>query len=941
MPTLPRAPFPWSPRRRPTGPTPEVPASSPAKPRATPTTSPAKRSTPTKTATKAAPRRPATQAAGGRAGDTRWRTPPRTSPFSRASSPSASGPGCTSDPPAHRPAPPRLRGRRQLGRRGDGRRVPPASTSRCSPTAAAASSTTAAASRSTPHPEYKRQVGGRDRAHDAARRREVRRRGLQDLRRPARRRRVGRERAVEPARARDPPRRRQVGAALREGRRAAGQAQARRGRRSSAAPRSRSGPTPRSSRRPSSARRRCSSALREMAFLNKGLEIRFTRRARRPGRSSRPSSSRGGIVDFVKHLNASKEPLFKRVVSFEDTGDGPRGRDRDAVEHRLLRGHPLVRQQHRHHRGRDARRGLQEGPHERGQPLREGQGPPQGEGRQPPRRGHPRGPHRDRLGEAAQPAVRGPDQERSSATPRCARSSRRPPTRSSRDWLEEHPTEARQIVSKATQAAHARAWPRARRATSPGASRCSSRRRCRASSPTARRSNPAESELFIVEGDSAGGSAKRARDPHIQAILPIRGKILNVERARIDKMLKNEEIQALITAIGTGIGEEFDRREAPLPQDHHHGRRRRRRLAHPHAAAHVLLPPAPRAREARLHLHRAAAAVSAPTSARSARTSRTKPRCAAFEAEHDGRKIEINRFKGLGEMDWQELGETTMDPATRTLLRVSVEEAAIADEVFSKLMGDDVESRARRSSSRTPRTSASSTSERRVERGQSTEEGEPHARRRRAADARRNIEPVEIQEEMERSFLDYAMSVITARALPDVRDGLKPVHRRILYGMYDARAAPRPQAPEVGAGGRRGDGQVPPARRRGDLRRARAHGPGLLAALPADRRPRELRLARPQRPPGRGALHRGAARAAGDGAARRDRRGHRRLHADVRRREPGAARPPGPVPEPARQRRRRHRGRHGHEHPAAQPRRGHRRGRSTCSTTPTRRPTTS
>src|SRR5438128_3359816 len=125
------------------------------------------------------------------------------------------------------------------------------------------------------------------------------------------------------------------------------------------------------------------------------------------------------------------------------------------------------------------------------------------------------------------------------------------------DWLEEHPSEARQVLNKATQAARARVAARQARdltrrksllesAAMPGKlADCASK-------------NPDESELFIVEGDSAGGSAKRARDPQTQAILPIRGKILNVERARLDKMLKNAEIQALIQAIGAGLAEEFD-----------------------------------------------------------------------------------------------------------------------------------------------------------------------------------------------------------------------------------------------------------------------------------------------------------------------------------------------------------------------------------------------
>ena len=177
---------------------------------------------------------------------------------------------------------------------------------------------------------------------------------------------------------------------------------------------------------------------------------------------------------------------------------------------------------------------------------------------------------------------------------------------------------------------------------------------------------------------------------------------------------------------------------------------------------------------------------------------------------------------------------------------------------------------------------------------------------------------------MRRSYLDYAMSVIVARALPDARDGLKPVHRRILYGMHDAGYTRGPAVSQVRPRGRRRDGQVPPARRRGDLRRHGAHGAAVLDAGAADRRAGQFRLGG-RRCAGGDALYRGAARARRVTAAGRHRPGHRRLPAELRRDREGTARPAGALPQPAGQWRQRHRRRHGDQHPAAQPGRDHRR----------------
>src|SRR5450759_1873992 len=265
-------------------------------------------------------------------------------------------------------------------------------------------------------------------------------------------------------------------------------------------------------------------------------------------------------------------------------------------------------------------------------------------------------------------------------------------------WLSAHPTEGRDIVRKSVQAASARmAARKAREATRrkgllesgglPG-----KLRDCQSSDPTM-------SAFFIAEGDSAGGSAVRGRNPHNQAILPIRGKILNVEKARIDKVLANNEVQALISGFGTGIGEDFDLAKARYHKivlmadadvDGLHIRtllltllfRFMRPLIE---AGYVYLaqPPLYRLKWSN-HPHEYAY------------SDRERDVMITAGQSHGWRlpkEAGIQRYKGLGEMDYQELWETTMDTHHRILLQVTLDDAAAADEIFAILMGEDVESR--------------------------------------------------------------------------------------------------------------------------------------------------------------------------------------------------------------------------------------------------------
>jgi DNA gyrase subunit B len=430
--------------------------------------------------------------------------------------------------------------------------------------------------------------------------------------------------------------------------------------------------------------------LQTIAFLNRNLEVIFEDK-RKDKKDKVTYQYKGGIIDFVKHLNVARESLFNKVAHYEaseaeqtleialqwNTGyyEGIFGYANGistveggmhvegfktaltSVLNKYARSSGGLKEKDENLLGEDIREGLTAIITVK---LRE----PQFEGQT-----------KAKLGNVS---IRSFVQKETNTK--------------LEEWLLENPTEANRIIKKAVAAAQARiaaknARNAVRRKTAlSGAGMPDKLKDCQSS-------NPADSELFIVEGDSAGGTAVDARDPQKQAILPIRGKILNVERARLDKMLKNTEVQALITAIGGGVGnDEFVADKARYHKviiladadvDGSHIRTllltffyRQMRPMVESGFIYIAQPPlfSTEVGKEKTYLKDESAKEK-------------------FLIANPNHKKEFQRLKGLGEMDWQELRSTTMDAGTRTLLQVNVEEAAEAENVMSVLMGDDVESR--------------------------------------------------------------------------------------------------------------------------------------------------------------------------------------------------------------------------------------------------------
>ena len=450
--------------------------------------------------------------------------------------------------------------------------------------------------------------------------------------------------------------------------------------------------------------------LQEMAFLNRGLTITLT--DERPDADTADADIdsagprvvtylyKGGISDFVRYLNSSKEPVHASVIDFGEDGDGIsaeiamqwNGSYSESVHtfantintaeggtheegfrsaltsiiNKYAREQKLLREKDDNLTGEDVREGLTA-------IVSVKLADPQFEGQT-----------KTKLGNT---------EAKSYVQKVC--------NDHLRDWFDRNPGEAKDIITKATQAQRARVAARQARDLTRRKSLLES-----SSLPgklaDCQSSDPAKCEVYVVEGDSAGGSAKGGRDPEFQAILPIRGKILNVEKARIDRVLKNNEVQAMITALGTGIHDEFDMAKlryhkiilmADADVDGQHIRTLLLTLLFRFMkplieAGHVYLANPP------LYKIKWEGRGNADEYAYSDAERDLLIEAGIAAGRRDPRPRDgVQRFKGLGEMNATELWETTMNPARRVLSQVTVDDAAQADELFTVLMGEDVEAR--------------------------------------------------------------------------------------------------------------------------------------------------------------------------------------------------------------------------------------------------------
>jgi DNA gyrase subunit B len=441
--------------------------------------------------------------------------------------------------------------------------------------------------------------------------------------------------------------------------------------------------------------------LQQMAFLNKGLTIILLDERPKGEEPGQPVEKTfhypGGLVDYVRHLNSTKEPAHPSIIGFESKAEtmevevamqwnmsynesvhsfantintinggtheeGFRA-SLTSVVNRYAKDKKFLKEKDEALSGDDVREGLAAIISIR---LRE----PQFEGQT-----------KGKLGNT---------EAKSFVQKAC--------NEWLNDWFERNPAEAKTIISKAISSSQARSAARRARelVRRKGALEIGG---LPGKLKDCRSTDPEKSELYIVEGDSAGGSAGAGRDSMTQAILPIRGKIINVEKARIDRVLKNTEVQSLITALGTGIHDEFDVSKlryhklilmADADVDGQHIRTllltllfRFMRPLVELGYVYLACPP----------LYKL-------------KWSKGGQEFAYSDRERDGlikigteagRRLPkddgIQRYKGLGEMDAKELWETTMDPAHRLLMKVTLDDAATADELFSILMGEDVEAR--------------------------------------------------------------------------------------------------------------------------------------------------------------------------------------------------------------------------------------------------------